>query len=79
VASSKKKPTRPATTNWKEFSAWVTTLDEKESLKELRKEAMREAPRPYVMKRYYHRWRATSARTDLAAVAVGKLPDYLVQ
>jgi hypothetical protein len=76
VASSKKA--KPPTGNWKEFSAWVTTLDEKQSLKELRLEAQREGgARPYVMKRYYHRWRATSSRTDLAALAVGKLPDYL--
>ena len=73
MASSKK----PATGDWKAFSAWVTTLDEKQSLKELKAEAAREEPRPYVLKRYYHRWRATSARTDLAAIAVGKLPPYL--
>jgi hypothetical protein len=74
VASSKK---RPVTTDWKAFSAWVTTLDEKSALKELKAEASRNEPRPYVMKRYYHRWRAMSARSDLAALAVGKLPAYL--
>lgn len=75
MASSKK----PSTGDWKAFSAWVTTLDEKEALRELKAEAARKAPRPYVMKRYYHRWRATSARSDLAALAVGKLPAYLVR
>ena len=75
MASSKK----PSTGDWKAFSAWVTSLDEKEVLKELKNEAARESPRPYVMKRYYHRWRAVSARTDLAALAVGKLPAYLMK
>lgn len=75
MASSKK---RPDVSDWKAFSAWVTTLDDKQALKELKAEAARAEPRPYVMKRYYHRWRAASARTDAAAIAVGKLPGYLV-
>lgn len=74
MASSKK----PSTGDWKAFSAWVTTLDEKQSLKALRAEAARDKPRPYVMRRYYHRWRAASARSDLASIEMGKLPAYLV-
>lgn len=63
--------------DWKAFSAWVTTLDEKQALKELHAEAGK-AARPYVMRRFYHRWRAVSARSDLARIAVGKLPLYLL-
>ncbi len=77
MASS--KATRPATTDWKAFSAWVTTLDEKEALKELKAEAARKEPRPYVMKRYYHRWRQASGPADRAAIEMGKLPAYLVR
>lgn len=78
MASSKKAP-KPGINDWKAFSAWVTTLDDKTALKELITEASREEPRPYVMKRYYHRWRAASARTDLSAIALGKLPGYLAR
>jgi len=78
VASSKKKAVKKKASSWAEFSASVTALDEKQSLKALRNEAQREGgARPYVMKRYYHRWRQATGPSDRAAIEMGKLPDYL--
>lgn len=78
VASSKKKAP-PSVGDWKAFSAWVTTLSEDQALKALLTEAGSDKPRSYVMKRLYHRWRSTSARSDLAAIELGKLPKYLAK
>lgn len=75
MASSKK----PTTGDWKAFSAWVTGLTEKQALAELRTEAQCESPRPYVLKRLYHRWRQAQVRVDMARIETGKLPEYLEQ
>jgi len=62
---------------WSDISKAVTGLDGAEALRLLRKEAKSKNPRPYVMKRLYHRWRAVSAREDMSAIVVGRLPEYL--
>ena len=77
--ATKKKPKQlemPLGT-WQEISARVTELTGDEALDLLRREARSSNPRPYMMKRLYHRWRRVSSTEDAVLLAQGKLPEYM--
>lgn len=62
---------------WQEISARVTELTGDEALDLLRREARSATPRPYMMKRLYHRWRRVSSAEDAVLLAQGRLPEYM--